>query len=179
MTSDNRLDSSEWIHLVKVGATRPEWDDMIDVWLPNDPKYAHVALTRVEYLYYAETGDIEMDAESGYPMYIGDERLRGEWSSGAAGTPTIPYMQTLIAIRTSVNSNEIHGRIAVLHLKAWRLSKDQMTQTELSERSGVDRKTIISLEGGSMAYGQTVKRLARALNITPQQLAFSDPYEGK
>jgi transcriptional regulator with XRE-family HTH domain len=63
----------------------------------------------------------------------------------------------------SVYMSDIHGKLKLPYLRAWRYAKNDMTQTELSERSGVARKTIIWLEQGSMAYGQTVKRLAFCL----------------
>ncbi len=73
----DRLDGDDWIHLVKVGAMKPEWDDMIGVLLRDDPEYAHVVLTREQYLHHARCGEIERDAETGYPIYVGRERLRG------------------------------------------------------------------------------------------------------
>jgi hypothetical protein len=74
--ADEKLPPDEWTHLVKVGAMKPEWDDVIDVWTRNDPVYAHALLTRENYLDLLRRGEIERDAETGYPVYTGTQSLR-------------------------------------------------------------------------------------------------------
>jgi transcriptional regulator with XRE-family HTH domain len=44
------------------------------------------------------------------------------------------------------------------------------SQQELADRSGVSRTTIIKLEGGRDAWPQTVRKLARALGVKPEDL---------
>lgn len=69
----------EWIHLVTVGSIKPGSGDgdAVDVWLKNDPVYAHVMLSQADYLDLLNAGEIERDAKTGYPRYTGSERLRG------------------------------------------------------------------------------------------------------
>jgi transcriptional regulator with XRE-family HTH domain len=46
-----------------------------------------------------------------------------------------------------------------------------MTQAELAEKSGLVRSTIIRLENGEDApYARTVRRLAHALRVPPEDL---------
>ena len=58
----------------------------------------------------------------------------------------------------------------------------KLTQDELAARAGVDQTTISSLETGRKASPRfdTVLRLARALNVSPEQLRFgvTQPTEG-
>jgi hypothetical protein len=83
MANKSEWQPGEYEHLVKVGAAgkfktgEPRIDDMVDVSLRNDPTYFHVVLSHEEYLVLARRGEIEMDAETGYPFYTGTERLRG------------------------------------------------------------------------------------------------------
>jgi transcriptional regulator with XRE-family HTH domain len=50
-----------------------------------------------------------------------------------------------------------------------------MTQTELSEASGVGMNTISRLENGHEATARTVRRLARVLKVSPYELTEQDP----
>ena len=50
-----------------------------------------------------------------------------------------------------------------------------MTQTELHEASGVGMNTLSRLENGGEATARTVRRLARALNVSPYDLTEMDP----
>ena len=43
--------------------------------------------------------------------------------------------------------------------------KRAFSQQELADRSGLSRTTIIKLEGGREAWPQTVRKLAKALQI--------------
>jgi len=50
-----------------------------------------------------------------------------------------------------------------------------MTQAELSEKSGVGTNTLSRLENGAEATARTVRRLARALDVSPYDLTEMDP----
>jgi transcriptional regulator with XRE-family HTH domain len=56
-------------------------------------------------------------------------------------------------------------------IRRWRL----LTQSELSRASGVGTNTLSRLENGGEATGRTVRRLARALDVSPYQLTGLDP----
>ena len=71
---------------------------------------------------------------------------------------------------------ETHNlRVFLPHLLAWR-SHSMLSITELSERAGVGRDTIINLEHGrTQANPRTVRALAGALGISPRQLVDGPP----
>jgi transcriptional regulator with XRE-family HTH domain len=50
-----------------------------------------------------------------------------------------------------------------------------LTQAELSEASGVGTNTLSRLENGGEATARTVRRLARALQVSPYDLTEMDP----
>jgi transcriptional regulator with XRE-family HTH domain len=50
-----------------------------------------------------------------------------------------------------------------------------MTQAELHQASGVGMNTLSRLENGGEATARTVRRLARALNVSPYDLTEQDP----
>jgi transcriptional regulator with XRE-family HTH domain len=50
-----------------------------------------------------------------------------------------------------------------------------MTQAELSERAGVRAATISRLEHGGEGNISTVRKLARALDVSPYDLTEMDP----
>jgi transcriptional regulator with XRE-family HTH domain len=56
-------------------------------------------------------------------------------------------------------------------VRRWRL----MTQAELHEASGVGMNTLSRLENGGEATARTVRRLARALGVSPHDLTEMDP----
>ena len=56
-------------------------------------------------------------------------------------------------------------------VRRWRL----LTQAELSETSGVGTNTLSRLENGGEATARTVRRLARALQVSPYDLTEQDP----
>ena len=56
-------------------------------------------------------------------------------------------------------------------VRRWRL----MTQAELHEASGVGMNTLSRLENGHEANARTVRRLARALEVSPYELTEMDP----
>jgi transcriptional regulator with XRE-family HTH domain len=67
------------------------------------------------------------------------------------------------------------GRVALPYLSAWR-NKRFLTQRGLAEASGISGNTINALEQGyRQANYSTLGKLARALGITPEQLANADP----
>ena len=57
------------------------------------------------------------------------------------------------------------------HLREWR-TKFGLSQTALARR-GVSRPTIISMERGGSVYKSSVRRIAAALGITPDQLMLA------
>ena len=63
---------------------------------------------------------------------------------------------------------------AVPYLKAWRDWK-LLTQQELSVRADVAESTIVSIERGGNARLATIRKLATALGITPEELVRSNP----
>ena len=65
-----------------------------------------------------------------------------------------------------------------IRLREWRLAK-VMTQEELAQRSGVTETTISRIESSrSEARISTVRKLAEALGISPQEL-IAGPAVGK
>jgi transcriptional regulator with XRE-family HTH domain len=56
-------------------------------------------------------------------------------------------------------------------VRRWRL----LTQVELSEASGVGTNTLSRLENGAEATARTVRRLARALQVSPYELTEMSP----
>ncbi len=56
-------------------------------------------------------------------------------------------------------------------IRRWRL----LSQAELSQQSGVGTNTLSRLENGGDATGRTVRRLARALDVSPYELTGQDP----
>ena len=65
-------------------------------------------------------------------------------------------------------------RIPVPYLRAWRL-KRLYSQDELADLSGVSKSTIVRLETGSSAVLSTIGKLAKALDLTREQLAYEKP----
>jgi transcriptional regulator with XRE-family HTH domain len=61
-------------------------------------------------------------------------------------------------------------------LRAWRERK-LLTRAELATRSGLAAITITKIESGEVAGAQfsTVRKLAEALNITPEELISTNP----
>jgi transcriptional regulator with XRE-family HTH domain len=53
-----------------------------------------------------------------------------------------------------------------------------MEQAELAEKAGLARYTIIRLENGERASVRTIRRLARALRVSPETL-MGRPGEGE
>lgn len=63
------------------------------------------------------------------------------------------------------------------HIGAWRRLQG-LTQAQLAERAGIDRKTLVALEsspGGTSL--ETVLRVARALGVLDSLTRALDPYE--
>ncbi len=62
----------------------------------------------------------------------------------------------------------------MLHLRAWR-ERRALTQKELADKAGVTQLSITRIETGQQnARPTTVRKLAKALRIKPEQL-FRDP----
>lgn len=71
-------------------------------------------------------------------------------------------VQPLSRIRLS---SDVH----VPRLRDQRL-KRAFSQQELADASGVSRTTIIKIEAGRAAWPQTVRKLAKALRVRPEDL---------
>jgi transcriptional regulator with XRE-family HTH domain len=62
-----------------------------------------------------------------------------------------------------------------LRLRAWRDYR-VMTQQELADRAGVSRRTVAAIESGKVRpHPSTVRALAAALQLTPEQLRQPPP----
>ena len=61
-------------------------------------------------------------------------------------------------------------------LKAWREYR-ALTQRELASKAGVGSATIARLETGSATYATTIRKLARALKVKPEDL-LDEPDRG-
>jgi transcriptional regulator with XRE-family HTH domain len=59
--------------------------------------------------------------------------------------------------------------LPVPRLHFWR-TKRALSQRELGKLSGLSRTTIVKLEGGRDAWPQTVRKLAKALRVDPEDL---------
>ena len=55
------------------------------------------------------------------------------------------------------------------HLREWR-TRFGLSQTALAQRAGISRPTVISMERGGSVYKSSIRRIATALDITPDQL---------
>jgi transcriptional regulator with XRE-family HTH domain len=68
---------------------------------------------------------------------------------------------------------ESRGRLSsdveVPRLREWRIRR-ALSQEELAHRARVSRTTVIKLEGGRDAWPQTVRKLATALRVDPEDL---------
>jgi transcriptional regulator with XRE-family HTH domain len=56
-----------------------------------------------------------------------------------------------------------------VRLKEWR-QRRLLTQEDLSKKSGVGVNTIIRIEGGQWPRISTLRKLATALDVTPDEL---------
>ena len=63
----------------------------------------------------------------------------------------------------------MNGRIVSPHLLAWR-HKFGLTNREMAERTGVSRPTIVRAENGLTITRASLKRIAQALYVTPEDL---------
>ena len=70
----------------------------------------------------------------------------------------------------------LHG-IPVPYLRVWRF-KRLLTQRELAEQAGVRQRTICRAEKGQNSTFATIKKLAIALEISPERLLNVDPTAG-
>lgn len=57
----------------------------------------------------------------------------------------------------------------VPHLRHFREMRT-LSQSELGQRAGVSRATVMKLEAGRNAWPQTIRKLARALGVKPEEL---------
>jgi len=65
--------------------------------------------------------------------------------------------------------------LPVPRLRYWR-QRRSLSQEELEKASGVSRSTIIKLEKDRPAWPKTIRKLAAALHVKPDELlALSDP----
>jgi len=66
-------------------------------------------------------------------------------------------------------------RISMTHLRAWRVYR-LLSQRELAKISGLNKATVMSLENDQYrANFGTVRKLAAALKIEPEELAWTAP----
>lgn len=67
-----------------------------------------------------------------------------------------------------------------LKLKAWRIRRT-LSQAELAEQSGISKPSIVALEKADhrTPHPRTVRRLATALEIEPQELYRNPPSGGE
>ncbi len=72
-----------------------------------------------------------------------------------------------------MTAERVRGRPLPL-LRRWRESK-YLTQTELAERAGVTRSTVTRGESGLVVGFPSIRHLAEALEISPDELVYSDP----
>lgn len=64
--------------------------------------------------------------------------------------------------------------LTVPYLRAWRISY-ALSQSDLSERSGVSKPAIIRAEGGARLSFTNIRKVAESLSISVQQLLREDP----
>lgn len=65
--------------------------------------------------------------------------------------------------------------VQLIRLRSVRLRK-ALTQRQLAERAGINRTTVIRLEGGAEEpFPTTVRKLADALGVEPEDLMGSEP----
>ena len=70
-------------------------------------------------------------------------------------------------------------RPALRRLREWRFRR-ALNQAELAEQSGVARTTIVRLEQGTPnVRPRTLRKLARALGVRPEELVGGDTKLGK
>lgn len=63
------------------------------------------------------------------------------------------------------------------HLGAWRKLAG-LTQSQLADRAGIDRKTVIRIESGdAVVSAENLLRVCHALGVLAQVVAAADPYE--
>lgn len=60
------------------------------------------------------------------------------------------------------------------NVKYWR-EKNNFTQNELAEKSGISLRTIQRIEGGSSLKGFTLHSIAKALETNPEHLLAKKP----
>jgi transcriptional regulator with XRE-family HTH domain len=65
------------------------------------------------------------------------------------------------------------GQIVRVRLEEWRRRR-LLTQGELAEKAGVGISSIVRIEKGQGARVTTLRKLAAALSITPEQLVGDD-----
>ncbi len=65
------------------------------------------------------------------------------------------------------------GLIVRVRLEEWRRRR-LLTQGELAEKAGVGISSIVRIEKGQGARVTTLRKLAAALSITPEQLVGDD-----
>jgi ribosome-binding protein aMBF1 (putative translation factor) len=70
----------------------------------------------------------------------------------------------------------IRTGFSLTYLRAWREWR-VMSQAELARRAKVSKVTVARIEGGQPAVYQTVEKLAKALDVTREQLVRREPSE--
>lgn len=75
-----------------------------------------------------------------------------------------------------MTTEKASGRQYIPNLKLWRLNA-LLSQEDLAAKAGVAETTIVRIEKGEKANELTLWRLAKGLEITPEQLLHEKPAE--
>jgi len=88
---------------------------------------------------------------------------QGEGELGATASLSGEFSMLTTATRAH------RGRWRLIYLKDWRMAR-LLTQEELAQKAGVSRPTLSRAEHGEFIYGASVRRIAEALRLKPEDL---------
>jgi transcriptional regulator with XRE-family HTH domain len=78
---------------------------------------------------------------------------------------------------STMAEQQVRG-LALPYLRAWRIRR-LLTQADLIEKSGVGRATVVRAERGDEPVRfANIRKLAEALDVTPEQLLHQNPERG-
>lgn len=63
----------------------------------------------------------------------------------------------------------VAGRIVAPHIRAWR-KRFGLSQAEFAARAGITRPTVSKVENGLPVVGATIRRIATAFYLKPEDL---------